>query len=134
MRSRLNKAADRLNHMRIKSEEDATEFQVRAEQVIEKHKVEKFLAVTVEETITEKKRYLQPGRPTTDTPYEMVEQRQVQLHVARDLSAIKKEMRLAGWRLYVNNVPAVKTSQEQAVAYYPSLPTNIMNGTANFGV
>jgi transposase len=27
-------------------------------------------------------------------------------------------MQLAGWRIYVTNVAAVKMSQEQAVAYY----------------
>ena len=70
------------------------------------------------ETITKERHYLRPGRPTPDTPYEIVEQRQVQLYVRRNLAAIAEEMRLAGWRIYVTNVMATRMSQEQAVAYY----------------
>lgn len=118
LRSRLNKAIDKLNRMRAKSDETVSEFQSRAEQVIAKFLVEVLLTAKADETVTQKKHYLRPGRPTADTPYEMVEQRKLHLHVAYDLSAIREEMRLAGWRIYVTNVPAVKMSQEQAVAYY----------------
>lgn len=96
LRSRLNKAVDRLNRMRAKSDESTAEFQDRAERVIEKYQVQGLLTITTSETITEKKRYVRPGRPTADTPYEMIEQRKVQLHVTYNLSAIKEEMRLAG--------------------------------------
>jgi transposase len=118
LRSRLNRAVDKLERMRVKSDENAAEFQIRAGQVIEKFQVKGLLTVTVNETITQKKHYLRPGRPTADSPYELVEQRKLQLHAAYDLSAIREEMRLAGWRIYVTNVPAVEMSQEQAVAYY----------------
>jgi transposase len=118
LRSRLIKAVDRLNRMRAKSDETTADFQGRAEQVIGQFGVEGLLTVTANETITQKKRYLRPGRPTADSPYKLIEQRKLQLHVAYNLSAIREAMRLAGWRIYVTNVPAAKMSQEQAVAYY----------------
>lgn len=118
LRSRLNKAVDKLNRMRAKPDETVTEFQGRAEQVIEKFRVEGLLTVTTSESITQKRRYLQPGRPTADAPYQLVEQRKLQLQVAYNLSTIREKMRLAGWRIYVSNVPVDIMSQEQAVAYY----------------
>jgi transposase len=118
LHARLDKAGNRLNRIRVKPDESASDFQARAEQVIEQYRLEGLLTIEVTETIAQERRYLRPGRPTSDTPYEIVEQRQVQLYVRRNLVAITEEMRLAGWRIYVTNVMATRMSQEQAVAYY----------------
>jgi transposase len=118
LRTRLDKATEKLNRMRVKSNESASEFQARAEGVIGKYRVKGLLTVTVTETITQQKHYLRPGRPTSDTPYEMVEHREVNLRFRRNTAAIAEQMQLAGWRIYVTNVPATKMSQEQSIAYY----------------
>jgi transposase len=118
LRTRLDKATEKLSRMRVKSDESAPEFQARAEGVIGKYRVKGLLTVTVTETITPQKHYLRPGRPTSDTPYEMVEHREVDLHCHHNTAAIVEQMQLAGWRIYVTNVPAARMSQEQSVAYY----------------
>lgn len=113
--ARLNKATQALKHLKPKPEEDATAFQTRAEQILQRRKVTDLISVTVEEMVTHRKQYLNPGRPTPDSPYQMVEQRQLQLYYHHNLPAIKKQLRLAGWRIYVSNVPL---SLNQAIAYY----------------
>ena len=118
LQARLVKAADKLNHMRLKADESAPGLQARAERVIEQYRVKTLLTVVVTETITQEKHYLRPGRPTADTPCEMVKQRHVKLGVQRNDIAITEQLQLTGWRIYVTNVSAAKMSQEQAVAYY----------------
>lgn len=116
--ARLDKATNKLNRMRVKPDENTVEFQARAQLVIEQYRVEGLLTVEVTETITQKKHYLRPGRPTADTPYEIVEQHHVRLHVQHNTTAIAEQWQLAGWRIYVTNVSATRMSQEEAVAYY----------------
>ena len=118
LRKRLDKATDRLRRMRVKPDESTAEFQARAEQVLEKYRVGELLVVEAVETVTAKKRYLRPGRPTPNTPHEIVEQRQVRLHVQHNIIAIAEQLQLAGWRIYVANVSAARISHEQAIAYY----------------
>jgi len=50
----------------------------------------------------------------------MVEQHQLHLFFQRDEAAIEQPRRLAGWRIYVTNVPPAQMSMSlnQAVAYY----------------
>ena len=113
--ARLDKATQALKRLKPKPEEDAATFQIRAEQILQRRKVTALISVMVEEMVTHRKQYLNPGRPTPASPYQMVEQRQLQLHYHHDLAAIKQQLRLAGWRIYVSNVPM---SLNQAIAYY----------------
>jgi transposase len=115
LRARLEKADRALKRLKPKKEERAAAFQARAEQILQRYKVTDLISLTVEETITHHKRYLNPGRPTPDSPYQVVEQRQLQLHPHHDVTAIKRQLRLAGWRIYVSNV---HLSLNQAVTYY----------------
>ena len=115
LRARLDKANQALKRLKPKKEERAAEFQVRAEKILHRYKVTDLINVTVEETVIHQKQYLNPGRPTPDSPYQIVEQRQLQLHRHHDIAAIKRQLRLAGWRIYVSNV---RMSLNQAVAYY----------------
>jgi transposase len=88
LQERLGKAQARLGRLRIQPEESPAQFQARAERVIAHYPVEGLLSVTVVESVTHKKRYLRAGRPTSDTPYARVEQRRVDLHVRRHVTAI----------------------------------------------
>lgn len=104
--------------MRLKAHESTAEFRARATRVLERYRVKELLTVEITETSTSQKRYLRPGRPRSDAPYEIVEQHHVKLHVKRNAAVIAEQMQLAGWRIYVTNVAALRMSQEQALVYY----------------
>lgn len=115
LQARLDKADQTLKRLKPKKEEDATGFQARAEQILQRYKVTDLMSVTVKETVTQQKRYLSPGRPTPDSPYQVVEQHRLHLSCQHDVAAIKQQLRLAGWRIYVSNV---QMSLNRAAAYY----------------
>jgi len=118
LQARLHKAEEKLRRLRIKKEEDLPAFQARAERVLHQHTVTGWLTVAVEETLTEKKRYLGRGRPGPQRPYQMVTERQVRLHVQRNEAAIAKALTLAGWRIYVTNTTTAQLPLNQAIDYY----------------
>jgi len=115
LRARLDKADRALKRLKPKKEESAAELQARAEQILHRYKITDLISVTVEETVVHQKQYLNPGRPTPDSPYEIVEQRQLQLHRQHNVAAIERQLRLAGWRIYVSNV---QMSLNQSIVYY----------------
>lgn len=118
LQRRLDKAMAKLERMRLKANESTAEFRARATRVLERYRVKELLTVEITETSTFQKRYLRSGRPRSDAPYEIVEQHHVKLHVKRNPAVITEQMRLAGWRIYVTNVTALRMSQEQALVYY----------------
>ena len=61
---RLSQTVDTLNRMRPKSEETMVQFQQRADKIVEQKKMGDYLTVTAQETVTPKKRYFKPGRPS----------------------------------------------------------------------
>jgi transposase len=118
LQNRLHKAERDLQRLRPKREETAAGFHARAERVIQQHDVVGLVSLTVEEAVIQEKRYLRPGRPRPDSPYEIVEQRQLQLHIQRNESSIERQLQTAGWRVYVTNTPAAQMSLNQAIVYY----------------
>ena len=118
LQRRLRKTRDELNHLKAKKDEGAADFQARAERVLNRRRVADLITSTVQETITNKKQYIGPGRPGPKRPYEMVEKRQLRLQFQRDEAAIEQELQLAGWRIYVTNTPAARMSLGQAIAHY----------------
>ena len=118
LQRRVSQTVDKLNKLRPKSEETATEFQQRADQLLKQRKMGDYVTVTVLETITTTKRYLKPGRPTSDSPYRLIEQRHLNLEVQIDEAALDEAYRLAGWRVYVTNASAQEMSLTQAALYY----------------
>jgi transposase len=115
---RLSQTVDKLNSLRPKAEETAAEFQWRANQLLKQRKMEDYLTVTVQETVTTTKKYLKPGRPTPNSPFQLVEQRHLALAVQIDEAAVDEAYRLAGWRVFVSNTSAQQMSLTQATAYY----------------
>ncbi|MBU1751499.1 MAG: transposase [Chloroflexi bacterium] len=118
LHARLRKAEEQLRRLRIKKEESVTDFQARATQVLHQRQVADWLTVQVEETVTERKRYLGRGRPGPQRPYQMVAERQIQLQVHRNEAAIAKALTLAGWRIYVTNTTTTQLPLDQAIDYY----------------
>lgn len=118
LKRRVWQTVDKLNSLRPKSEETVAEFQQRAVQLLKQRKMGDYVTVTVLETITTTKRYLKPGRPTSDSPYRLLEQHHLSLEVKIDQAALDEAYRLAGWRVYVTNVSAQEMSLTQAAIYY----------------
>ena len=77
-----------------------------------------FLTFKVIETATITKKYKQRGRPTAKTPYELIEQRKIELEVEVQEQLIDKSKDQAGSRVYVSNRKSEQMSLNQAVAYY----------------
>ena len=126
LRRRVSQTLDNLHKLRPKSEETAAEFQQRADQLLTQRKMGDYVTVTVLETVTTTKRYLKSGRPTSNSPYHLIEQRQLSLQVQIDEAALDEAYHLAGlrraqpsgWRIYVTNVSTQEMSLTQAALYY----------------
>jgi transposase len=118
LQRRVLQSVDKLNSLRSKSEETAIEFQQRADQLLKQRNLGDYVAMTVLETVTSTKRYLKPGRPTSASPYRLIEQRHLSLEVQIDQAALDEAYHLAGWRVYVTNVSAQEMSLTQAALYY----------------
>jgi transposase len=118
LQARLGKAENELHHLKAKKRERSADFQARAERILNRRKVAHLIAVTVKETITYHKQYIGPGRPGPHRPYQLVEERQLQLRCQRDETAIEQALQLAGWRIYVTNTTVAHMSLNQAIAYY----------------
>jgi transposase len=118
LQRRVSQTVDKLHSLRPKSEETAAEFQQRAEQLLKQRKMGDYVTLKVLETVTTTKRYLKPGRPTSDSPYRLIEQRHLALDVQIDQAALDEAYHLAGWRIYVTNVSDQELSLAQATLYY----------------
>jgi transposase len=115
---RLKKAKIALNRLAPKPEEELSHFSERALKVLKKYSLSHVIDIQVKEIVNQQKHYLKRGRPTPDTPYEMIETRQLKLSFSINQERIKNEDFLAGWRIYVTNVPADRMTLEQSVQYY----------------
>ncbi len=118
LKRRVRQTVDKLNSLRPKPEETATEFQHRADQLLKQRNLENYVTVRLIETVTTTKRYLKPGRPTADSPYRLIEQHHLSLDVQIDEITLNEAYRLAGWRVYVTNVLHQEMSLTQAALYY----------------
>ena len=118
LHTRLDKAERQVQRLRAKAAETAAEFLARAQRVVQQHHVANLLHLTVSETRSTRRRYLQRGRPGPDTPYEEVTERQLHLQVQRDTDALAQAQQLLGWRISLTNVPAEQMSLAQATVYY----------------
>jgi len=107
-----------LQRLQAKKEESKSEFQARAERILQQRKVVDLISVAVKETITSERQYIGPGRPGPNRPHKMVERRQLHLNFQRDETTIEQQLCLAGWRIYVTGVPVPQMSLNQAIAYY----------------
>jgi len=115
---RLDKAEKKLEGLTPKKEESLVEFQGRAEKVLSKYSIEESICVEVKETISCGKKYKKRGRPGSNSPYDMVEIRQLELDFQRNESVIEEQSALAGWRVYVTNTPKERMSLQESVRYY----------------
>jgi transposase len=115
---RLSKATTELGHLKAGEDETAANYQARAERIIKHRQLERMLTVTVLESTITKKQYENRGRPGKNSPYTLVEERQLKLEFQRNDAAIEEQRLLAGWRIYVVNLPYASLTLEQAIHYY----------------
>jgi transposase len=116
--SRIEKAEVELQRLKPKKNETVDQFGQRAEKIIKNRKCEGLITLEVEQTITHQEKYLGRGRPKPDSPKTVVEVREFSLRFHRNPTAVDEAMTLAGWRIYVTNVPAHDMSLGQSVRYY----------------
>jgi transposase len=118
LQDRLTKTTTELSRLKAKTDETLQEYLSRAERILHQRQLVGLLTVTAVESITTTKQYENRGRPGSDSPYTLVEERHLHLDIHPDQTAIQEQLDLAGWRIYVTNVPATRMSLEQAMAYY----------------
>jgi transposase len=115
---RLHRAQSKLSGLKAQKGESAAAVLARAERIVKQTKMTGLITVQVHETITEEKRYIGPGRPGPNRPFELHKVSQVQVTFERDDAAWDEVLALTGWRIYVSNVPLVALSLDQAITYY----------------
>ena len=79
-------------------------FTHRAHQTLHKRNMAEFLQVKLDETITTRKRYLKPGRPSPNSPFVTETRSHFSLTIHRNETALATARQLAGWRIHVSNV------------------------------
>lgn len=116
--TRLEKAEADLKRLKPKRDDTAEQLRQRAEKILKNRKCEGLITLEGQETLTFKEKYLGRGRPRHDSPRTVVEAREISLQFQRNPTAIDQALTLAGWRIYVTNVPACDMSLDQSVRYY----------------
>lgn len=115
--TRIDKVITKVASLKSKANETADCFQARAEK-IKDAKLHDCLHVEVNEAITLQKKYTAKGRPGPNSPFTTVEVRTISVQVHRNEAAIEEFKLLAGWRIYVTNVPANRMTVNQSTQYY----------------
>ncbi|MCH9662572.1 MAG: DUF4277 domain-containing protein [Gammaproteobacteria bacterium] len=103
LHARLAKAEAHLHTLRHKPDESDEQYRQRAQLVLQKYGVTKYLSIAVDESITQTKKYLKPGRPTPTSAFQIIEERTLKIDVHLDQLAIQQAEQLAGWRVFVSN-------------------------------
>jgi len=118
LNERLKKAEKALSKLKSKKNESIEAFEHRVNSILKKYRVVGCITVDIEEKKQSKKKYLKLGRPTANTPYEMITESTFHLTFSRNISIIEEKEQLAGWRIYVTNVPEKRLSVATSVRYY----------------
>jgi len=117
-KKRLQRAETKLTRLKVQKGERAAALLARAESIVEHHKMTDIVTVQVHETVTQEKHYIGPGRPGPNRPFELREVRHLHVTFGRDDAALTEASTLAGWRIYVTNVPVGILSLDRAITYY----------------
>ncbi|WP_207714086.1 transposase [Scytonema sp. UIC 10036] len=115
---RITSARTALNKLATKPGEDPQVLAHKVENILERYRVKDFFKTRITEQIIQKTRHVGRGRPSKNSPTELVTSICLQLQIQLQDAAIKKAETLAGWRLYVTNAPLAQLSLSLAVMYY----------------
>ncbi len=101
-----------------KATESRADWEKRLNNIVKEQGIDEFMTVHVQEKTRIKKRYLQPGRPTADTPYRCEAESELSCRIERHVAAINARQQRMGWRIYASNVDQNPMTLQQSVAYY----------------
>lgn len=118
LHEKLDKAVGQLDALKPKSKDTADTFRAKADSILKSHRIQDYICLEVNETIELVKKYKGKGRPTQNTPYEMIEVRHLDLQYGLNEDAIEEYKKLAGWRIYVTNTTAHQMTLNQSAQYY----------------
>ncbi|KYC42944.1 transposase [Scytonema hofmannii PCC 7110] len=115
---RILTARTALDKLAAKPGEDPQVLAHKVENILERYRVKDFFNTTITEQIIQKTRHVGRGRPSKNSPTELVNSICLQLEIQLQDAAIKEAETLAGWRLYVTNAPLAQLSLSLAIMYY----------------
>lgn len=118
IKERLTKAETKLMELKPKKNDTVDTLLKRAEGILKDFKVSGLIVPAVSESVHHKKKYIGRGRPGADTPYKMIEIRELSLSFQHNEAALEECLKLAGWRIYVTNTPSEKLSLNESTQYY----------------
>lgn len=115
---RVKKATQAITKLKPKTDEDFEHFHERASRIVKKYSCESILKIQIKEVVSQQKRYTKRGRPTSNTPYELIEIRRLELNFKVNQEELEENLKIAGWRIYVANTTSETMTLEQSVRYY----------------
>lgn len=118
LQDRLAKAQAALADLNAKPARDREDLERRAQAVLTRYRLTDYLSLSFRERVTRHSRYVGRGRPGPNRPQETVETRTWTVRAHRRPAAIAEFERLAGWRVYVTNLPTGRLSLAGAVNCY----------------
>jgi len=107
----LRKVAQRPGDGRAKLEN-------RIKKILQRHRVDALLEVTITEQRWGEERLVGPGRPGPDRPRRLVAHRKWIVTFRRRTEAIEEAEALAGWRIYVTNARPQQLDLGKAIRHY----------------
>ena len=116
--NRLEKAEKAVKSSLPKTKESVAEWETRLKKIIEEQGLSQFLTIKTQETTRTVKHYLQPGRPTANTPCRYEVYSELSCTVERQVAAIEAHQQRLGWRIYVTNADPTRMTLQQSVKYY----------------
>ncbi|GKT07141.1 IS1634 family transposase [Desulforhabdus sp. TSK] len=116
--ARLKKAQTELGRLKPKKNETGDQLCQRAQKILKDRSCLGLIDLEARETIVRKEKHMGRGRPKADSPRIVEEITGASLSFQRNRTAIAEAIRLAGWRIYVTNVPSEAMTLEQSVRYY----------------
>lgn len=116
--ARLKKAQTELGRLRPRKNETAGQLRQRAEKILKDRSCLGLIDLEARETLIRREKHLGRGRPKPDSPRIVEEITEATLSFRHNRTAIAEAIRLAGWRIYVTNMPSEAMTLEQSVRYY----------------
>lgn len=117
LQERLAKAEASLATLNIRPAADRAELESRAQAILKRYDLADYLILNFKEQVAYQTRYVGRGRPGPGRPTQTSEAHTWTVE-DRQTAAIDLFNRLAGWRIYVTNVPSAQLSLAGAVNCY----------------
>jgi transposase len=115
---RINQAKTALDKLTMKPGHLQELLNYKIKNILKRYRVNDFFSTTIKEETQTETRHVGRGRPSKNSPTQVVTKVCLQLHIQQIDDAIEEAETLAGWRLYVTNPPITHLTLPQAVMYY----------------